>query len=379
MNDRFKDSETDDMVQILIKPDKLKVFHLIPRYAIMRRIINYRKGEITWKVDETTQQILYKDGGKIIAEDCSLLTENQIFSFLNYDEIKVNARIHAFLRKALNQCNDTIGMGRWFVGDLLEAIRNPLREDMDQQHNLTIHETELSERLEKYREDGAFVRNEEEREEYGYDFREIIRKYPIINISFLGFKRNEIHGQNLVKGHTDIFLDVMRQISNEYYSGVRRIEQGLPLSDWEKFLQKHWKVTLVFEESEIYVSPVDRDLIKSKPCLRTIEDIMSIGRKLGFKNLLFVTQRVPKVNKLLWEETSVMFLGPVHGEQRDTILKSYGVDKIEFKSVDDYGNQQKKRIKDVVTTLSKESHQWVLIRKEDKKISAIETFDAPVG
>jgi len=378
MSERLHDPVTGEWVQVEIEPDALKVFHLIPRYAIMKRSIDVR-GQITWKVDETTYQIMCKDGGKIIAEDMCFLREEQLFSLLNYDEIRTNARIHFYLRRNIGFCNRMHGPGLWFAEEFIESLKDPPREDMSKPYSHAVAELELIEKLEKYKEDGVFVLNERERKEYGYDIREIIRHHKIVNVSYLAFKKTTQHGQNVVKGQTDLILQHLLDISNEFYQAVRLKEQGLPVDEWQQFLLDNWKVSLVFEESEIFLPPVDRDMVKTKPCLRIIEYMMSVGRKYGFKNLLLLTQRLSKMNKILWEETSIMFVGPIHGEQRDSILKSYGVDKVQFKIIDDYGNESLKRIKDVVTTLSKEKHQWVYINKERKQIFAIETYDSPVG
>jgi len=70
--------------------------------------------------------------------------------------------------------------------------------------------------------------------------------------------------------------------------------------------------------------------------------------------------------------------GAIHGEERDQILDDFGV-KAKFKMVDESGMEKDIFLRDVVTTLNKDKHQWVFINKAEKQIAVIEAYDSPCG
>jgi hypothetical protein len=391
--------ENGNTIKVQIQPDKLEIFHIIPRFALNRlkwdqKELGYMSG---W--DNTTLSILEKDGGFIFAEDISRMSEEQIFSCLNYREIRIEQAVHYYLRAAMRICNNKFGAHNWYIQDLITVLRESVRkirdsteiteaemaeffdkDNGDDKKSLSSVELQLIEQLEKYKDSGYFVMNEEERKKYSIDWRQFIKLDRVLNISFLGFKKTDKIGEDFVQGQSDLILERLIEISNEYYDAVRKREQGLPTSDWENYLIKKWKVSLWFEESEIFL-PRDcpQQNIKKWPCIKRLDYLMSFGRKFGFKNFGFVTQRIAKVHPLMFGETTHMFVSSIHGEERDQILTDFGVNKIKFPMYDNTGMQRVVAIRDVVTTLNKEKHQWIFIDKGDKKIAAIETYDSPVG
>jgi hypothetical protein len=224
------------------------------------------------------------------------------------------------------------------------------------------------------------VTNHEERAKYCVDWRKFIRLNKAINISFLATKKTDEIGQDLVRGQSDLILERLIEVSNEYYDAIRKIEAGIEISDWEKYLVKKWKVSLFFEESEIFV-PRDCNVqqIKKWPCIKRLDYLMSFGRKFGFKNFSFITQRVNKVNPIVFQESSHLFIGPIVGEERDQILSDFGVNKIKFRMNAPDGSERIVALRDVVTGLNKDKHEWVFIDKSNRKIAAISTFDSPCG
>jgi hypothetical protein len=396
INEILHDGE-GNTIKVKVEPDRLKVFHLIPRFALNRlkwdnEQMGYRTG---W--DTTTLSILEKDGGFIFAEDISRMSEEQIFNCLNYRELRIEQAVHFYLRAAIRICDNKWGPKQWFVKDLISVLRESVKkirdstelteeqineffDNEDDKKTLSSIELQLIEQLEKYREAGFFVQDEEERKKYTTDFRNFVRLDQVINISFLGFKKTDKIGEDFVQGQSDLIMERLIEISNEYYDAVRKKEQGLQTSDWENYLLKKWKVSLWFEESEIFI-PRDcpNQNIKKWPCIKRLDYLMSFGRKFGFKNFGFLTQRIGKVNPLMFSETTHMFIGAIHGEERDQILTDFGVNKVKFNFMGTDGMQRVVAIRDVVTTLNKEKHQWVFIDKGSKSIVALETFDAPVG
>ena len=394
LNDILYDDETKKTVQVEIDPGSLPVFHIVPRFAIKRNIWNEEEGVWEESFDSTTLQILRKEGGYIWAEDISTLTEDQLFTTLNFRELRTSQAIHFYLRNAIKICNNRFGRKKWFIGDIIKVLKEGVKKfavltevdsfedaEADKKTGLGALELQLIEQLEKYNEAGFFVRNEEERKKYGANFRMFVRMSQILNISFLGFKKTEKVGEDFVVGQTDLILERLIGISNEYYDAIRKREQRMDLSDWEEYLVKRWKVSLWFEESEIFM-PRDCPTtdIKKWPCIKRLDYLMSFGRKYGFKNFGFITQRIQKVNPIVFQESNNIFLGPLTGDERDKILSDFGVNKLKFniKRTPD-SMPVETPIRDIVSTLRKEKHEWVFISKAMKSVAPIASFDSPCG
>ena len=402
LNEMLHDPSTGKPIQVEIEPDSLKVFHLVPRFAIKREVWNDEEGVWEEGFDNTTIQIMNKDGGFIWAEDASTMTEDQLFTCLNYRELRTNQAIHFYLRQAIKLCNSRFGVRKWFIGDLIQVLKEGVKKYMsasevddlndaeaDKKTGLSSLELQLIEQLEKYNDAGFFVRNLAERKRFGANFRKFIRLGRILNISFLGFKKTEKVGEDFVVGQSDLILERLIAISNEYYDGVRKQEAGLPLSEWEEYLLRRWKVSLWFEESEIFIP---RDCastdIKKWPCIKRLDYLMSVGRKFGFKNFGFITQRVQKINPFVFKDSNNIFLGPMVGEERDRILNDFGVNKIKFQ-VPIRGQVREVTCRDIVSTLSKDRHEWLFINKMSNtnaeggdikiRIAPVRTFDSPCG
>jgi hypothetical protein len=389
------DPETAERIRIVVKPDTLKVFHIIPRFALNRENwdqedMGYRSG-----FDKTTLAIMKKDGGFIFSEDASRMTEEQLFNCLNYREIRTDQTVHFYLRAAMRICDNKHGERNWFIQDLIDVLKENVRKfkdiaeaddigDFDEASEdggrLSTNELQLIEQLEKYKDIGFFVTNDDERKQYCVDWRKFIKLGRVLNISFLAFRKTDKIGEDLVRGQADLILERLIEISNEYMDAIRKTEAELPLNEWEEYLLKHWKVNLWFEESEIFMPrdcPVQN--IKKWPCIKRLDYLLSFGRKFGFKNFGFITQRVTKVNPLVFKESSHLFIGPIIGEERDQILSDFGVNKISFRMIDKTGVEKEVQVRDVVTTLNKEHHEWVIINKGQKHVCACATFDSPCG
>jgi hypothetical protein len=393
LNEVLHDDETGKPIQLEIEPDNLDVFHLIPRFAIKRDVWNDKENRHEIGYDHTTIEILKKDGGFIFAEDAGYLTEEQLFNVLNYRELRTSQVIHFYLRLAMRICDNRYGRGNWFVGDLTDVLREGVKKyrdtnevdnyeeaEEDKKTGLSTNELGLIEQLEKYNDAGFFVRNHDERKRYAANFRKFIRLGKILNISYMGFKKTEKIGEDLVVGQTDLILERLIAISNEYYDALRKKEQGLNLTEWEEYLVNNWKISLWFEESEIFM-PRDcpKTDIKKWPCIKRLDYLMSFGRKYGFKNFGFITQRVQKVNHVIFEESNNIFLGPLIGDERDKILSDFGVNKLKFNLQSPNGATRDIAIRDIVSTLQKEKHQWVYISKSMRTVAPIGTFDSPCG
>jgi hypothetical protein len=389
------DPETAERIKIVVEPDTLKVFHIIPKFALNRENwdqedMGYRSG-----FDKTTLAIMKKDGGFIFAEDASRMTEEQLFNCLNYREIRTEQTVHFYLRAAKRICDNKHGERNWFIQDLIDVLKENVRKfkdiaeaddigDFDEASEdggrLSTNELQLIEQLEKYKDIGFFVTNEDERKQYCVDWRKFIKMGRVLNISFLAFRKTDKVGEDLVRGQADLILERLIEISNEYYDAVRKTEAQLPINAREEYLLKHWKINLWFEEAEIFMPrdcPVQN--IKKWPCIKRLDHLLSFGRKFGFKNFSFITQRVTKVNPLVFKESSHLFIGPIIGEERDQILSDFGVNKISFRMIDKTGIEKEVQVRDVVTTLSKDKHEWVFINKGQKQVAAIATFDSPCG
>jgi hypothetical protein len=392
LNDRMFDQENNQQYHIKIEPDSMPVFHVVPRFALNRETWNQDDMGYMQDYDKTTLKIMNKDGGFVFAEDAARMTEEQLFNCLNYRELRSEQAIHFYLRAALRICDMKYGKRNWFVQDLISVLRESVKkfsnpeeiedyyEAKDDKSNLSANELQLIEKLEKYKDCGFFVTNHEERAKYCVDWRKFIRLNKAINISFLATKKTDEIGQDLVRGQSDLILERLIEVSNEYYDAIRKIEAGIEISDWEKYLVKKWKVSLFFEESEIFV-PRDCNVqqIKKWPCIKRLDYLMSFGRKFGFKNFSFITQRVNKVNPIVFQESSHLFIGPIVGEERDQILSDFGVNKIKFRMNAPDGSERIVALRDVVTGLNKDKHEWVFIDKSNRKIAAISTFDSPCG
>jgi hypothetical protein len=401
LNETLHDPETGKPIQIEIEPDNIPVFHLIPRFAIKRDTWN--SDDENWEegFDTTTLRILNKDGGFVWAEDASTLTEDQLFNALNYRELRGTQAVHYYLRQAIKLCNTKYGKKNWYISDMIGVLREGVKKyrsadevesfddtEVDKKTGLSSNELQLIEQLEKYNDAGFFIKNKTEKKRLAANFRKFIRIGKVLNISYMGFKKTEKIGEDLVVGQTDLILERLITISNEFYDALRKKEQKMPLSDWEEYLVRKWKVSLWFEESEIF-TPRDCPStdIKKWPCIKRLDYLMSFGRKFGFKNFGFITQRVKKVNGLIFEESNNIFIGPLIGEERDKILSDFGVNKLQFPVTDAQGNIQydskgkpvTRLIRDIVSTLRKEKHEWVYISKSMKSVAPIGTFDSPCG
>lgn len=396
MDDTLLEPDTGRTVRIRVDPDSLKVFHIIPRFALQRtiwdqQVMGYRPG-----LDRTSLQIIKRDGGFIFAEDICRMSEEQIFNCLNYRELRTDMAVHFYLRAAIRICNNKHGEGNWFAKDLIDVLRDSVKkfrngeelpeEFLDEEvvkeekASLNTIELQLIEQLEKYREAGFFVETEAERKKFCVDWRRFVRLDRILNISFMGFKKTDKIGEDLVQGQADLILERLIEISNEYYDAVRKVEQDMETTAWEQYLLQKWKISLWFEESEIF-APRDcpSQNIKKWPCIKRLDYLMSFGRKFGFKNFGFVTQRITKVNMLIFKESSHLFIGPIIGEERDSILHDFGVDKVKFNMYDKLGQVRVVAVRDIVTTLDKDKHEWIFVDKGRKSIAAIQTYDSPVG
>lgn len=406
LNETMYDPDTGRNVKVVVEPDAIRIFHIVPRYAIVK---DNKHG-----YDTVSMEIIKKDGGIIIAEDVSRMREDQLFNCLYYAENKSNAKYHFYLRRAFRQCDEQFGKGNWYINHLLDAIKHPTghdsdisvveddasvdaiddemgeeikdREESKKKSGLDSFQAKLVEDLTKYEEAGFFVRNADERKKFGWDFRKVIYKYGrsrVLNLSFLAFKKTEYLGEQLVAGHTDYLLETLIDISNEYYNAIRKKKQGgrgMSLTKWENFLLDYFKLTLAFEESEIFIKNMKQDLIKMYPGIKRLEYIMSLGRKFGFKNLLYLTQRVQKVNKIVFQESSYLFITGITGEDRDDILKAFGLYKIKKQvGTDEMGKPIEVQLATMVTGLDKDKHQWCFIDKNKKHVRFIQTYDCPTG
>ena len=395
MNEKLYDPETGETVRVVVEPDTLPVFHIIPRFALNRENWSQEDMGYTSGFDKTTLAIMNKDGGFIFAEDASRMTEEQIFNCLNYREIRTDQTVHFYLRAAMRICDNKYGSRNWFIDNLIEILKENVRkfaemaeaddyEDTEEgqggEGKLSTNELQLIEQLEKYKDAGFFVRNNQERSQYCVDWRKFIKLGKVLNISFLSFKKTDKIGEDFVRGQADLILERLIEISNEYMDALRKTDAEMPINEWEQYLLKHWKVNLWFEESEIFTPrdcPVQN--IKKWPCIKRLDYLMSFGRKYGFKNFGFITQRITKVNPLVFKESSHLFIGPIIGEERDQILSDFGVNKVSFKMIDKTGIEKEVQVRDVVTTLDKDKHEWVFIDKARKSICAIQSYDCPVG
>ena len=401
INETLHDPAIEKPIQIEIDPDNLQVFHVIPRFAIKRQMWNDK--EMRWEegFDNTTLQILGKDGGYVFAEDVSTMSEPQLFSCLNYRELRSNHALHYYLRQGIALCNLRYGRNSWYIGDLIAILREGVKKyrqaeevddldeaEEDKKTGLSSNELQLIEQLEKYNDVGFFVRDEAEKKKYAANFRKFIRIGKIINISYMGFKKTEKIGEDIIVGQTDLILERLIAIADDFYDGVRKKEAGLPLSDWEIYLQKKWRVSLWFEESEIFI-PRDCPTtdIKKWPCIKRLDSLMSTGRKFGFKNFGFITQRIQKVNHIIFEESNNIFIGPIIGDERDKIISDFGVQKWVFPRYDNNGRPilgpkgepVMMGVRDVISTLKKENHEWVYLCKGTNEIAPISTYDSPCG
>lgn len=396
-NSKLYDEKTNKYINLKVEPDSLGVFHLIPKFALSNNRWDETSQSYVQGYDKTTISIIEKDGGFIFAEDIAKLTEEQLFNSLNYRELRADQAVHYYLRAGMKVCQNKYGKTKWFVQDLIAILRTGVKkfrefeelgdiedpDDMETREKgqpLSNSELQLIEKLEKYKEAGFFVQDEYERNKYTVDLRKVVRMGKVINISFLGYKKTEAIGEDFVVGQSDLILERLIEISNEYMGGVRKQEAGLPITQWERYLLKNWKVSLWFEESEIFV-PRDcqNQHIKKWPCIKRLDYLMSFGRKYGFKNFGFITQRITKVNAIVFKESSHLFIGPIIGEERDQILSDFGVNKVKFKMNDRMGREQLVAVRDIVTTLSKDKHEWLFIDKGRKNIAAIRTYDSPPG
>jgi hypothetical protein len=398
MDEILYDEEENRRVRVKITPDNLSVFHVIPRFALNRESWDQEEQGYTRGYDKTSIEIMNKDGGFIFAEDIARMSEEQIFNCLNYRENRQEQSIHFYLRSAITICNSRHGEGRWFVTDLIEVLRESVRKFSGEAHiedefdmkeektTLSSVELQLIEQLEKYKTAGFFVLNDRERKKYCVDWRLFVKLGKVINISFMGYRKTDKIGEDLVRGQSDLILERLIEISNEYYDATRKVDankgddKNLNLTNWEQYLLKKWKVSLFFEESEVFV-PRDCNVqqIKKWPCIKRLDYLMSFGRKYGFKNFGFITQRISKVNPMVFKESSHLFIGPIIGEERDQILKDFGVDKIRFPMHDKNGQPKIVALRDVVSGLSKDKHEWIFIDKGRRSVAAVMTYDSPCG
>ena len=428
LNHTAYDQEAGENITITVEPGNLPIYHIIPRFSLNREQWNQESLGYEKTYDKTSIDIMKKDGGFIFAEDASKMSEEQLFASLNYRETRAEQVIHFYLRAAIRICNNKHGEREWFIQDLIQVLRDSVKkfatkeeiddigtdEEGEGKGGLSRVELQLIEQLEKYQEVGFFVTNEEERAKYCIDFRIFIQLNKVLIISFLGFRRADKFGEDIIVGQTDLILERLNEISNEYYDAVRKVEQntaaiqeylkkmnkhrpqgqkmsfeqakqdlkeGLrPISTWEDYLLRKWKVNLWFEESEIFV-PRDcpAQNLKKWPCIKRLNDMLSIGRKYGFKNFCFITQRIAKLNTLVFKEISHLFIGPIHGEDRDQILSDFGVQKIQFNITDTNGITRPIALRDIVTTLNKDKHEWIFVDKSRKSICAIRAFESPCG
>lgn len=386
LHGRAYDEELGKTINFQIEPDTLPVFHVIPRWALKKDDWDQESGGYNRTYDKTSMDIIQRQGGFIFAEDLSRMGEEQLFHALNYRDTRDNQAIHYYLRAAKRICDMKYGRRRWFIKQFIKILRDGVKnysideetqyyEYNPQEKPRSTHEMALIEQLERYNDVGFFVNNAEERDRYYVDFRKFVRLGKVINISYLGFKRGERLGEDLALGQTDLILQRLMEISNEYMEAVRKHSSRLNLNDWEEYLIKHWRLNMWFEESEVFVPrDCNQEHIKKWPCIKRINEIVSTGRKYGFKNLGFVTQRMEKLNKMIYEVSSHIFLGPLVGEGRDQILSDFGVNKMRV----NMGGKEV-AIRDVVSTLNKDRHEWVFISKNEKKVAAISTYDSPCG
>lgn len=398
LNDLIYDDEDGEYFKAEVEPDKLPVRHVIPRFAMFQREWNYEEKRYELKVDRNSMNIVKRDGGVIFAEDAAYLSPEQIFFALNYADLKGSKTVKMYLKTAVNVCRQRYGTD-WFIQDLIEILKSNVKNYFDSttkkeydqissgddKSKLSKDEMDLIERLESYDEVGFFVRDQKEREMYNHDLRKIIKKKrddntpnKIFNFSFLAFRRGEELGKNAIVGQTELILQRLNTIAAEFSEAKRNEENGIELTNWQKFLLKRWRVCLWFEESEIFAP---RDIIEKTvtkyPTARLMEDFMSVGRKMGFKCFGFITQRTAKLAAFIFSQVNCAWLGSITGEERDNLLQNLALNKEKFGMAK--VNNQDVSMRDIISTLDKNKHEWVFIDKNKGRIRVVRTFDSPCG
>jgi uncharacterized protein DUF87 len=387
--DILTDPDTGDQYHYKVLPDKLEVFHIIPRFALIKDVWNRETQTYTRQYDEDVLKLLKKEGGIIIAEDISKLTEEQIFTTLNYSELKQNAAIHFYLRSAIKICNREYGTNSWFVQHMIKVLKDGVKNNLikkeikedeipkkQEKKQLSSNELELIEQLEKYRQMGYFVQNYDERSKYCMDWRDIIQQSKILNISFLAVKRGDKIGTDLVRGQVDLILQRLQEISQEYFNVVDKKRRNSSMSEWENWLIENWNVNMYTEESEIFLPrDIQEQNISKTPCCKRFVELNKTGRKYGFHNFFYITQRCAMLNKIVLDGTSHMFISSLNGKDRDQIIKDFAIGDGDIQSKDG----QKTILRGLITTLNKEKHEWLFINKSEQEINAIRTYDSPCG
>jgi hypothetical protein len=387
--DVIEDPATGDQYHYKVLPDKLNVFHIIPRFALIKEVWNRETGTYSRKYDKDIIKLLNKEGGIIIAEDVAKMTEEQLFTSLNYSELKQHAAIHFYLRSAIKICNRDYGENNWYIQHIVKVLKDGVKNNLQKRElkddekpdkkdkkQLSTNELELIEQLEKYRLMGFFVQNEEERKKYCMDWRDIIQQSKILNISFLAVKRGDKIGTDLIRGQVDLILQRLQEISQEYYNALDKKKRNTHMDEFEEWLVENWSINLYTEESEIFLPrDIQEQNISKTPCCKRFVELNKTGRKFGFHNFYYITQRCSMLNKIIFDNTSHMFISALHGKDRDQIVDDFAIGDKDLK-----GNTgEKLGLKSKITTLNKNKHEWLFIDKNGKKIHAIRTYDSPCG